>query len=59
MDVIANEIFIENVKGHVSAMLSEENDDYFQGDFSGNDGYEIAFDPLDGSSNLDVSVPTG
>lgn len=22
-------------------------------------GYEIAFDPLDGSSNLDVDVPTG
>lgn len=24
-----------------------------------NQGYEIAFDPLDGSSNLDVNIPTG
>ena len=62
MDVLANELFIDCVKYHASAMLSEENDDYFYGELdssSSDDGYEIAFDPLDGSSNIEFSVPTG
>jgi len=58
MDVIANEIFITSVKEYVAALASEEEEEFVIGTCE--DGtYEIAFDPLDGSSNLDVSVPTG
>jgi len=63
MDVLANDIFIHALQEHVAAMASEEEEDAILG-HAGLTGtnrkqYEIAFDPLDGSSNLDVSVPTG
>lgn len=57
MDVIANNIFIEKVQPHVGALASEENEEIIPGT-SVTGKYEIAFDPLDGSSNLDVSIPT-
>ena len=72
MDVVANEIFIDWVKNHVAILTSEEEENIIKGglwdhvydkkslnnrDFDS--GFEIAFDPLDGSSNLDVNVPTG
>ena len=58
MDVLANDICIRYLKGTVPVMASEEVEEIIQGDLQ--DGkYQIAFDPLDGSSNLDVSVPTG
>lgn len=56
MDVIANEIFVNSLQNHVAALASEEEEDIIYGRGS---KYEIAFDPLDGSSNLDVSIPTG
>jgi len=62
MDVIANGIFINNLKNSVGALASEEEVDIILGVASSSNttfSYEIAFDPLDGSSNLDVSVPTG
>lgn len=62
MDVIANDIFINNLKNCVGALASEEEEDIILGVASSAGtpfSYEIAFDPLDGSSNLDVSVPTG
>jgi fructose-1,6-bisphosphatase len=67
MDVISNEIFIDRIRDTVVVMASEEEEYVIKGelwdDFHAekNDyiGYEIAFDPLDGSSNLDVNVPTG
>jgi len=59
MDVVANEIFISSLKDHVAAMASEEEESIIGGENPLDAKYEIAFDPLDGSSNLDVSVPTG
>jgi len=62
LDVIANEVLIEaNVwGGHLAAMASEEMatisvvpDRYPQGE------YLLLFDPLDGSSNIDVNVSIG
>ena len=59
MDVVANEIFISSLKDRVAAMASEEEEDIIKSENPLDSSYEIAFDPLDGSSNLDVSVPTG
>lgn len=56
MDVISNDIFKKCVQDHVGSLASEEEDEIIQG--NGNK-YEIAFDPLDGSSNLDVNAATG
>jgi len=62
LDVIANEVLIEANEwgGHLAAMASEEMDTiyvvpnrYPQGE------YLLMFDPLDGSSNIDVNVSIG
>jgi fructose-1,6-bisphosphatase I len=62
LDIISNEVLIEaNVwGGHLAAMASEEMDTihvvpdrYPQGEFL------LLFDPLDGSSNIDVNVSIG
>lgn len=62
LDVLSNELFISNTNwgGHLFAMASEENDtpiaipkDYPQGK------YLLVFDPLDGSSNIDINVSVG
>ncbi|GGZ88389.1 fructose-1,6-bisphosphatase class 1 [Ignatzschineria indica] len=62
LDVIANELFIKNNanRGHVAAMASEEMDDVFnipENVPRGN--YLLIFDPLDGSSNIDINGPIG
>ena len=57
MDVIANDLFTSALTGHVAAMASEEEEVVIEG--MKNRKYEIAFDPLDGSSNLDTNLPTG
>lgn len=61
MDARANAIFLEKLKPVAAAMVSEEEEDVVAGDDDGLDsrGYAVAFDPLDGSSNLDVAGPTG
>ncbi|VVE33115.1 Fructose-1,6-bisphosphatase class 1 [Pandoraea eparura] len=62
LDVISNEIMLEANEwgGHLAAMASEEMEDVFhipnrypQGE------YLLMFDPLDGSSNIDVNVSIG
>ncbi len=62
LDIIANEVLIEANEwgGHLAAMASEEMEDiyvvpnrYPQGE------YLLLFDPLDGSSNIDVNVSIG
>ncbi|WKB54335.1 class 1 fructose-bisphosphatase [Eleftheria terrae] len=62
LDVIANEVLIEANEwgGHLAAMASEEMDGIYvvpnrfpQGE------YMLLFDPLDGSSNIDVNVSIG
>ncbi len=62
LDIISNEVLIEANQwgGHLAAMASEEMDSihpvpdrYPQGE------YLLLFDPLDGSSNIDVNVSIG
>ena len=62
LDIIANEVLIEANEwgGHLAAMASEEMDSiylvpnrYPQGE------YLLLFDPLDGSSNIDVNLSIG
>jgi fructose-1,6-bisphosphatase I len=62
LDIIANEVLIEANEwgGHLAAMASEEMQDIYvvpnrfpQGE------YLLMFDPLDGSSNIDVNVSIG
>ena len=62
LDVISNEILLEANEwgGHLAAMASEEMDDphpipnrYPKGE------YLLMFDPLDGSSNIDINVSVG
>ena len=62
LDIIANEVLIEANEwgGHLAAMASEEMENihlvpnrYPQGE------YLLMFDPLDGSSNIDVNVSIG
>ncbi|MBK8452769.1 MAG: class 1 fructose-bisphosphatase [Thiofilum sp.] len=62
MDVITNEVFIEALQnnGHVAALASEEMDEVYnlpEDRVRGN--YLVTFDPLDGSSNMDVNVSVG
>jgi fructose-1,6-bisphosphatase len=62
LDVMANEIFVRTSErgGNLAGMISEEMEgvyaippEYPRG------GYLLAFDPLDGSSNIDVNVSVG
>lgn len=63
LDVYADEQFIKAFRngGEVCAIASEENEDYmaFDGEGSADAKYVVAFDPLDGSSNIDVNVSIG
>jgi fructose-1,6-bisphosphatase I len=62
LDVISNEILIEANEwgGHLAAMASEEMEHPWKipGDMP-KGGYLLLFDPLDGSSNIDVNVSIG
>jgi fructose-1,6-bisphosphatase I len=62
MDILSNEFFLKrnNWAGHLAAMASEEMDEIYQipeGNPRGK--YLLLFDPLDGSSNIDVNVSVG
>lgn len=62
LDVFANNTLVEILRrsGHVCIMASEEVDDPIdvpEPHYPGK--YAIAFDPLDGSSNIDVNVSIG
>lgn len=63
LDVIADNQFINMFKsgGEVCGIASEENDDFmaFETEFSKKGKYVVLFDPLDGSSNIDVNVSIG
>lgn len=62
LDVLSNEILLEANEwgGHLAAMASEEMDKPYQipGCFP-KGSYLLVFDPLDGSSNIDVNVSVG
>lgn len=62
LDVYANEMMIKSLDhtGQVCAMASEENEDIIEIPNKHPKGkYAITFDPLDGSSNIDVNISIG
>ncbi|MFN3984727.1 MAG: class 1 fructose-bisphosphatase [Rhodocyclaceae bacterium] len=62
LDVIANDILFEANEwgGHLAAMASEEVEEVHQIPFDyPKGGYLLLFDPLDGSSNIDVNISVG
>jgi len=63
LDVVADNAFINAFRngGEVCGIASEENDDFvaFESQAAQNANYVVLFDPLDGSSNIDVNVSIG
>lgn len=61
LDVLANELFINMLKSSytVHKLISEENKNIIKIDDDKAGKYLIAFDPLDGSSNIEASVSIG
>lgn len=62
LDIISNDVMVDHLKwtGHLAAMASEEIDDLIQiPDNFPRGKYLICFDPLDGSSNIDINLSVG
>jgi fructose-1,6-bisphosphatase I len=63
LDIYANETLINILKNSTdcSGIASEENEDHvpYEDTFSANSKYVVLFDPLDGSSNIDVNAAIG
>ncbi len=62
MDIISNDVMIEanNRSGYVSGMASEEEETAYTLPTDAPRGkYMLLFDPLDGSSNIDVNISVG
>lgn len=63
LDMISNDIFIETNQqsGYVAGMASEEMDEIIEvaEKYSQNGDYLLLFDPLDGSSNVNVNISVG
>lgn len=62
LDIIANDVFIEMTErtGRVAGLASEEMDNHYPIPEQHQRGkYLLTFDPLDGSSNIDVNGATG
>ncbi len=59
LDVISNVILKQSLLGSnkVAGVASEEEEEVAQGDAQGS--YLVAFDPLDGSSNINVAISVG
>ena len=62
LDVLANEIMLRYCEwgGRIAGMVSEEQEDFYRipAHYPRGD-YLLAFDPLDGSSNIDVNISVG
>jgi len=63
LDIYANETLISVLQNSAdcAGIASEENDEHvcFDDEYSMNSKYVVLFDPLDGSSNIDVNAPIG
>lgn len=62
LDILSNELFIESTQwcGYLSGMASEEMDHCLPvPEIYPRGKYLITFDPLDGSSNIDINVSVG
>lgn len=59
LDIVSNEIFIRTAQssGAAAGLASEEMEDIYP--LVGDGAYLLVFDPLDGSSNIDVNVSVG
>ncbi|MBP6117409.1 MAG: class 1 fructose-bisphosphatase [Neisseriaceae bacterium] len=59
LDVMANNLIIDALSANasVAGLASEEEDTYVAGHAEGE--YLVLFDPLDGSSNIDVNISVG
>lgn len=62
LDILTNDVMVEHLNwtGHLAAMVSEEIDDIItisEGYPKGK--YLLCFDPLDGSSNVDINLSVG
>ena len=59
LDVISNDYLIDALKvhPHVGGLASEELDEFTAGQENGD--YLVLFDPLDGSSNIDINMCVG
>ena len=62
LDVLSNQVFIQRIEwaGHLAGMASEEMEQPYQipGQYP-RGKYLLVFDPLDGSSNIDVNMTVG
>ncbi len=63
LDMIANDVFVETTQqsGYVAGMVSEEIADIIEVDasYQSDVKYLLLFDPLDGSSNVNVNISVG
>jgi len=61
LDVLANDTFLHCLQwgGDARGMLSEEMEQPWINEVDGQGDYLLAFDPLDGSSNIDVNLSVG
>ncbi len=63
LDIFANEVLINVLRNSsdCAGVASEENDSFvaFEDEHSVNSKYVVMFDPLDGSSNIDVNASIG
>jgi fructose-1,6-bisphosphatase I len=63
LDVFANDTLIDILMNSTdcAGIASEENDNHvcYEDTFSAHSKYVVLFDPLDGSSNIDVNAPIG
>lgn len=61
LDERSNDILKEvlSANEHVIGLASEEEKDVVDVSTGKNTGYLVAFDPLDGSSNIDINMPVG
>ena len=61
LDVLANTAIVRTMEraGHLAGMASEESEGIIAVDGSCRGHYLLLFDPLDGSSNIDVNISVG
>ena len=61
LDVLSNDLFINQLKSSYtcSILVSEENENLIEVETDKQGKYIVAFDPLDGSSNIDCLVSIG
>ena len=63
IDKYANDVIRKtmNYNGHIGVMVSEESNDLIKSNVSDNSNakYILAYDPIDGSTNIDVNITIG